>query len=152
MAAAWGRGRARGPSGGRRPAGPRAGRRGARAVAEAVRARWAVDARFGGKGQAVRLLQEWVRTVGAGAGAGAPRGAELRGGYVGAPESRLELELEFGSLAEVEQFWAAVDPAQHRDWCQRAGPFLVDSSPRWEVFTQVSTPGARGRSAGGLRR
>ena len=117
-----------------------------------MRARWAVDARFGGKGQAVRLLQEWVRTVGAGAGAGALRGAELRGGYVGAPESRLELELEFGSLAEVERFWAAVDPDRHRDWCQRAGPFPVDSPPRWEVVAQVSSRRTRPFAARGLRR
>ena len=31
-----------------------------------------------------------------------------------------QLEVEFESLAELEQFWAAIPPELHRAWSQRA--------------------------------
>ena len=32
----------------------------------------------------------------------------------------LQLEVEFETLAHVEEFWAAIPPAEHRAWSQRA--------------------------------
>ena len=35
-----------------------------------------------------------------------------------------QLEVEFESLAELEQFWAAIPPELHRAWSQRAQAWL----------------------------
>jgi hypothetical protein len=32
----------------------------------------------------------------------------------------MQLEVEFETLAHVEDFWAAIPPAEHRAWSQRA--------------------------------
>ena len=32
----------------------------------------------------------------------------------------MQLEVEFETLAEVEGFWAAIPPAEHKAWSQRA--------------------------------
>ena len=32
----------------------------------------------------------------------------------------MQLEVDFESLAELERFWAAIPPEQHRAWSQRA--------------------------------
>jgi len=98
-----------------------------------VRARWVVDARFGGRGAAIGMLQEWAR----GPGCGAPPGGRLLAGHVGAPESRLELELEFSSLAEFEDFLGGVPADEHRAWAERFQPLVGGDGARWEVWHQV---------------
>lgn len=98
-----------------------------------VRARWVVDARFGGRGAAIGMLQEWAR----GPGRGAPSGGRLLAGHVGAPESRLELELEFSSLAEFEDFLGGVPADEHRAWAERFQPLVGGDGARWEVWHQV---------------
>jgi hypothetical protein len=55
----------------------------------------------------VALLQEWVSTVGAAAGL-SPSNTSLTTGSIGTPESTLELEVSFGSLAELEEFWSSM--------------------------------------------
>lgn len=52
----------------------------------------AAACRYGYKTEATALLQEWVRDVGSTAGATASN-TRLSSGYVGAPESRLEVRL-----------------------------------------------------------
>jgi hypothetical protein len=101
----------------------------------AIRARWRLDVRYGRKMEAVALLQEWAREVGAPAGL-APEAA-LVSGAVGAPESRLELEADFPSLAALEAFWAAIAPEPHRAWAARLAPLVIDGSPTWEVYRTV---------------
>jgi hypothetical protein len=102
----------------------------------AIRARWRLDVRYGHKMEAVALLQEWAREVGAPAGL-APEAAALVSGAVGAPESRLELEADFPSLAALEAFWAAIAPEPHRAWAARLAPLVIDGSPTWEVYRTV---------------
>ena len=114
-----------------------------------MRARWVVDARFGGRGAAVGMLQEWAR----GPGRGAPAGGRLLAGHVGAPESRLELELEFASLADFESFLQGVPGAEHRAWAERFQPLVEGGGARWEVWHQVpleAAGGAAGPSGGSL--
>ncbi len=126
------------------PPSPTGGRGGGR-----VRARWVVDARFGGRGAAVGMLQEWAR----GPGRGAPAGGRLLAGHVGAPESRLELELEFASLADFESFLQGVPGAEHRAWAERFQPLVEGGGARWEVWHQVpleAAGGAAGPSGGSL--
>lgn len=98
-----------------------------------VVARWSVDARFGRKGDALELLKEWASAV-APPAAAPPR---LRAAALGAPESRLELELEFTSLADLERFFAELPFAAHKEWGGRFAEVVIDGTPRWEVFTAL---------------
>ncbi len=38
------------------------------------------------------------------------------------------------TLADLEQLWAALPPAAHAAWSQRARGVLLDGSPQWEVM------------------
>ncbi|EFN51270.1 hypothetical protein CHLNCDRAFT_55227 [Chlorella variabilis] len=96
-----------------------------------VATRWSLDVKFGGKMEAVMLLQEWVSTVGAAAGL-TPANTSLGTGSIGAPESTLELEVSFSSLGELEEFWSSIPQAQHKAWGQRMQQFIVHGSPQWQ--------------------
>ncbi|KAK9814758.1 hypothetical protein WJX72_011027 [[Myrmecia] bisecta] len=100
------------------------------------RARWIIDVRYGVKLEAVALLQEWVRDVASKAGLTASH-AQIFSGAVGVPESRLELEVEFDSMAELEMFWGSIPPTEHRAWGQRLQNFIIDGSPLWEIYRTV---------------
>jgi uncharacterized membrane protein YgcG len=125
-------------------------RRAAVVVAAGMRARWLLDARYGCKADATQLLVEWVQTVGAEAGGAdlLPR-ARVSTGALGAPESRLELELSFGSMADWEAFLARIPPAAHKAWSQRVASMVVDGSPRWEVYREVDVGAAPAGAASG---
>lgn len=97
-----------------------------------------VKFRYGRKLEAVSLLQEWVTNIGS--EASPPLNASntrINSGAIGAPESRLELEITLETLAELEQFWATIPPEAHKHWSQRMNPCLMDGSPTWEVFRTV---------------
>lgn len=89
--------------------------------------------------EAIALLQEWVQTIGSRAGL-TDQNATILSGAVGVPESRLELEIELDSLAQLESFWGQIAPQAHKAWSQRAQHFLIDGSPQWEVYRNVSMP------------
>ncbi|CAG9460395.1 unnamed protein product [Pedinophyceae sp. YPF-701] len=114
--------------------------------AAAVRARWVFDARYGKKAETIALVQEWVESVGAAAGL-PPGAARLSTGTIGAPESRLELEVELSSLAQLEEFWSSIPAAEHRAWSQRAQSVVIDGTPRWEVYHVVPLPHSSGAPA-----
>lgn len=103
--------------------------------------------RYGVKMEAISLLQDWIQSVGSLAGL-QQANTNLLSGAVGAAESRLEvghlkilssrlrinimsqtadhgsmlvqLEVEFETLALLEQFWAAIPSEKHKAWSQRA--------------------------------
>lgn len=58
----------------------------------------------------------------------------LSSGSIGAPESRLEMEIELESLAAWERFLASLPMDALRSWSQRVRSCIVDGSPRWEVY------------------
>ncbi|KXZ56234.1 hypothetical protein GPECTOR_1g203 [Gonium pectorale] len=93
------------------------------------------------------LLQEWVADVGVHAGLTVDN-TRISSGSVGVAESRLELEVTWGSLAEWEQFLASIPAKEHRQadllgtafkraWSQRVQGMIVGGSPRWELFRAV---------------
>ena len=163
------------------PRGASAHRRPLRFVAVAadgglrVVARWSVDARFGCKAQAAALvrasqavwhtprtlmhrtpllaawqLAEWVANVASQAGVAAAD-TRLLSGQLGAPESRLELELCFASLADLERFFAELPPNQHAAWGARFAAVVLDGSPSWHVLRVLDVSAlAGGPSAGDL--
>ena len=134
-----------------------------RASAGGVVARWSVDARFGCKSQALalvrtctaawryRLLQrsqlgEWVTDVASQAGV-ATEEARILASQLGVPESRLELELRFGSLADMEQFFSALPAADHAAWGARLAPVVCDGSATWHTFRVVDVASKPAKAA-----
>eukprot|EP00798_Chlamydomonas_sp_ICE-L_P030575 gene30575-35593_t len=105
-------------------------------VSCSVLARWTFDARYGHKAEATSLLQDWVKDVGSKAGLSTSN-TRLSSGAIGAPEARLEMEVELVSTAEWEQFIASIPSREHKAWSQRAQGIIIDGSPRWEVFHRV---------------
>lgn len=78
----------------------------------------------------------------------------LTTGSIGAPESTLELEVRFASLAELEAFWSAIPQQQHRAWGQRMQQYIVHGSPQWSVYRclpafPVGSPTTAGAAAAG---
>ncbi|CAL5220910.1 g3005 [Coccomyxa viridis] len=89
---------------------------------------------------AVALLSEWVQNIGS--QAGLTDNVHILSGAVGVPESRLELEVDFSTLAELEQFWASIPPQDHKAWSQRAQHLIIDGSPKWDIYRTVAVSSA----------
>ena len=63
------------------------------------------------------------------------------------PVARLQLEVDFASVAEVEQFWAAIPAQLHRAWSQRMQVSCPDvPMPRIPVLQQRLHQSALSRS------
>ena len=107
---------------------------GGRTVGRTLAARWRVEARFGKKADATRLLKRWARTVGVAAGVSRDR-FTVCSGYVGGKESALELRVDgFRTLGEVEAFLCGVPKREHVEWGREFAACVVDGSPEWIVF------------------
>lgn len=107
---------------------------GGRSVGRTLAARWRVEARFGKKADATRLLKRWARTVGVAAGVSRDR-FTVCSGYVGGKESALELRVDgFRTLGEVEAFLCGVPKREHVEWGREFAACVVDGSPEWIVF------------------
>jgi hypothetical protein len=70
--------------------------------------------------------------------------ARLLTSQLGAPDSRLELELSFDGLADMEAFFAALPVAEHVAWGARFAPVVCDGSPTWHVLRTVNLVAAAG--------
>lgn len=105
-------------------------------IARAIKARWCLDVRYGTKMDAVVLLKEWVQEIGSLAGLSKDNTC-ITSGSVGTPESRLELEVSFDNLAELEQFWASIETSKHKIWSERIQKLIVDGSPTWHIYRTV---------------
>lgn len=88
--------------------------------------------------KAVDLLKEWIQEIGSLADPGLSEdNARINSGSIGSPESRLELEVEFGSLEELERFWASIPAHMHQEWSRHVADVIIDGSPTWEVYRSV---------------
>jgi hypothetical protein len=47
-------------------------------------------------------------------------GVSLSSGAVGAPESRLVLEIDLEDMASLEDFWGRIPAKEHTAWCMAA--------------------------------
>jgi hypothetical protein len=110
----------------------------------ALKARWCLDVRYGVKLDAVKLLQQWVRDIGSSAGL-TSKNTCINSGSVGSPESRLELEVAFDTLAELEIFWASIPAEQHQQWSKEMQQLIVHGSPVWEIYRTVDAFPADGQ-------
>lgn len=101
-------------------------------------ARWQIDARFGHKQQAIELMKEWERDIGAKAGIDMTRSV-ISTGSIGALEGTIENNIAVESLAELETFFAAIAkiPA-HAEWGKKLEPYVVSGTSRWSIFRVVA--------------
>lgn len=96
----------------------------------AIIARFSFDVPFGMKAQAFSVMNKW-RIIEK--ELGFPERRTLVGS-IGSPESRIEEEFEFESLAQLEEVWARLDDPRMEDLQKELAPFIVAGSHRWEIF------------------
>ncbi len=77
-------------------------------------------------------MSEWLRTVAARTGLASD--ARVLACQLGGRESRVEMEISFDSLAELDAFFAALPAEQHAAWSARLAATVVDGSPHWTVL------------------
>lgn len=100
-------------------------------------ARWQIDARFGHKQEALELMKEWEREIGAKVGLD-PKRSSVATGSIGALEATIENNLEVESLAELERLFEAISkiPA-HVEWGKKLEPHVVSGTSRWSILRVV---------------
>ncbi len=97
-------------------------------------ARWHIDARFGHKQAVVDLLQKWEREIGSKAGTG-KMGMQILTGSIGAREATVEANHSVESLAQLEQFFAAIGKNEaHKQWGKDLEPYVVSGSAYWDIY------------------
>ena len=97
-------------------------------------ARWQIDARFGHKQTAVDLLRKWESDVGRQAGTD-KMDLKILTGSIGARESLIEANHTVESLAQLEDFFAAIGKIEaHKQWGKDLEPFVVSGSPQWMIY------------------
>jgi len=102
-------------------------------------ARWQIDARFGHKKEALDLMREWEREIGARAGVD-PSRSLVATGAIGVRDATIENSLMVESLAELERLFEAIAkiPA-HAEWADKLEPHVVSGTSRWSILRVVPT-------------
>ncbi len=97
-------------------------------------ARWQIDARFGQKQAVIDLMHKWLREVGSKAGTDT-MDVKLLTGSIGAREATIEVNHTVESLAQLEQFFAAIGKIDaHRQWGKDLEPHVVSGSAAWSIY------------------
>jgi hypothetical protein len=97
-------------------------------------AAWSFDFQFGTRDEATSTLKEFQSTMTKGPGWRGKRSRVLLGS-IGAPESRITIEHEFESLADLEASWDALhrNSDMFRGWVTKMKSVVVPGSARWEI-------------------
>jgi hypothetical protein len=93
-------------------------------------ARFSFDVPFGKKADLFKLSNKW-ETLQKDVGFPKP---EILVGSIGAPESRVEFNHRFESLASLEAVWAKLNDSRMADYQREMAPFVVPGSHRWEIL------------------
>jgi hypothetical protein len=96
----------------------------------AIIARFSFDVHFGKKPELFKVMKKWESME---RDLGFPK-PEVLVGSIGAPESRVELNHRFESLAALEATWAKLVDPRMADFQRDLGPFVVPGSNRWEIL------------------
>jgi hypothetical protein len=96
----------------------------------AIVARFSFDVPFGKKSDLVRIMKKWEPVQ---MDLGFPKPLVLIGS-IGAPESRVEINHTFPSLAALEATWAKLNDPRMAEFQKETAPYIVSGSHRWEVF------------------
>lgn len=96
----------------------------------AIIARFCFDVPFGKKNDLMQLMKKW-EPMSQELGFAKP---QVLIGSIGAPESRVELNHSFPSLAALEAVWAKLNDPRMAEYQKDLAPFVVPGSHRWEIF------------------
>jgi len=100
-------------------------------------AAWMFDMKWGTRDEAMREMQEFEVMQQRG---WKGKSTRILVGSIGAPESRVVVEHAFESLADLEASWEALRKSADffTRWVGQAKSFIVDGSPRWEIYRVVA--------------
>jgi hypothetical protein len=93
-------------------------------------ARFSFDVPFGKKADLFKLATKWEPME---KELGFPK-PEILVGSIGAPESRVEFNHRFESLAALEKVWAKLNDPRMAEYQREMAPFVVPGSHRWEIL------------------
>jgi len=98
-------------------------------------AAWSFDLQYGTRDEALRALRESKSMVESVQGWKSKR-SRLLSGSIGAPESRMIIEHEFASLADLESSWEALhkNASTFQNLVKQLKGVMVGGSPRWEIY------------------
>jgi len=96
----------------------------------AIVARFSFDVPFGKKGDLMKIMKKWESLQ---SDLGFPKPLVLIGS-IGAPESRVEINHTFPSLAALESTWAKLNDPRMAEFQKETAPYFVPGSHRWEIF------------------
>ncbi len=96
----------------------------------AIIARFSFDVPFGKKADLFQVMKGWEPME---RDLGFPK-PQILVGSIGAPESRVELNHRFDSLAALEAVWAKLNDPRMADFQRQMAPFVVPGSHRWEIL------------------
>lgn len=97
-------------------------------------ARWQFTAKFGHKQEAVDLIKEWNKQIGAQTNIDISKTRTITGS-VGASEGLVENEMEIENLKSLDDFFTKIASIQmHSEWGRKMGEVIVSGSTRWEIF------------------
>jgi hypothetical protein len=100
-------------------------------------ARWKIDARFGHKDEAIRLLKSWNEEFGLKIG-WTPDKVRIITGAIGAAESAVISEVQIKDLAELSESFEKLGKLDgHAAWSKELETHIVSGSNNWEVFRVV---------------
>jgi hypothetical protein len=96
----------------------------------AIIARFSFDVHFGKKQDVLKLMKKYESME---KDIGFPK-PDVLIGSIGAPESRVELNHRFESLAALEATWAKLVDPRMVDFQREMGPLIVPGSHRWDIL------------------
>jgi hypothetical protein len=97
-------------------------------------AAWNIDVNYGSREEVLRIIKELDSKAG---NVWKSKRSRILWGSMGAPESRLVLEREFETLADLEASWDGLrklGQQAFREMVEKMKPHIVPGSPRWEVY------------------
>ena len=96
----------------------------------AIIARFSFDVPFGRKSEVFKIIKKLEKIE---LEVGFPK-PEVLVGSIGAPESRIEANYRYESMAALEATWAKLDNPGMGDLMREMAPLVVPGSHRWEIF------------------
>ena len=96
----------------------------------AIIARFSFDVPFGKKADLFQVMKKW-EVLGKELGFAK---TQVLVGSIGVPESRVELNHRFESLASLEAVWGKLNDPRMAEYQRDMAPFTVPGSHRWDIF------------------
>jgi len=100
-------------------------------------ARWRIDARFGHKDEAIKLMQQWDTQFGSKVG-WTPDKLRITTGSVGVAESAIVSEIQIKDLAELNEAFDKLAKLEgHAEWGRQLEPHVVSGTNNWEIYRVI---------------